>query len=190
MLYMKYNIFEELGIEVPRNKKPEEHVTKEIENYLLDLIAEDSYQPFHVKELLQLVKDKFYRKYPQDLDAHVAWALDALHFNNLIKRVAPGTYESIDGPDDVYSERETGHSSEGAPYKGRGYNVKGIPRIGNRSEFNRALGMTRFGVKTLKNMGKKDDEIEKLMVTQGTHNPVVVKLALKDFNIGNFGRNF
>jgi hypothetical protein len=136
-------------------------------------------EAFTYKELKGMVKRQFRTKYGDDLDAHVAWAIDKLHFNNDIKRVAPGTFESANGPDEVYTERETGHAQPGE-HAGRGYNVKGVPRIRNKKEFNAELSKAMLSVKMLKNMGHNAVKILGELPPE-RFNPVAVKLAIKKY---------
>ena len=164
-------------IQVPRAEIGNKNVSKDIETYLLDIFSQDEANAFTYKELKGMVKSKFGSKYGDDLDVHVNWALDMLHFNNLIKRVAPGTFQSIDGPDDVYTERETGHSPEGE-FSNRGKNVKGVVKIGSKSDFNKELGKAVISVRMLKNLGHSEERI-KSELPSDKFNSVAVKLAIK-----------
>ena len=117
-----------MSIEVPRDKKPkDDQVTKDIENYILSIFSENEEYPYTNKELVSMVKRKFSSKYGNDLESHTAWARDMLFFNKLIKRVGPGIYQADSGPDEVYTERETGHAPEGE-FANRGYNTKDTTR--------------------------------------------------------------
>ena len=171
-----------MAIEVPRDPNiGNKNVTKEIESYLLDKLSSEPDQPWTKKELTGMVKRRFSGKYGDDLESHTAWALDMLHFNKLVKRVAPGTFESIDGPDDVFTERETGHAPEGE-FVARGYDTRDTSNPRNSSDFRHELGKADLSVKMLKNMGKSKKDIE-LMLNSGEKpfNSVAVKLALKKY---------
>jgi hypothetical protein len=168
------------NINVPRDPNiGNNRVTKDIESYLLDLFSDHPEDPHSYKELNSRVKRKFSSTYGDDLLPHTKWAIDTLHFNKLIKRVAPGVFESIDGPDEVYTERETGHAPEG-PMATRGYNVtsKETSRFKSKSDFNLELDKALLSVRMLKNMGKTRTEVESMLLS-GNFNPVTSKLALK-----------
>jgi hypothetical protein len=169
-----------MAIEVPRdpnigNKK----VTKDIENYLLSIFAEDEEIPYTTKELISMVKRKFGSKYGDDLQSHTSWALDFLHFNKIIKRVGPGLWESSDGPDEIYTERETGHAEEGE-FSHRGYNVRDTSHPKNKIDFNHEMAKADLSVKMLKNMGKNKEQVESALTSAG-FNPVCLKLAIKKY---------
>ncbi len=169
-------------IEVPRDIS-DKKITKHIENYLLDIFSENNEDPFSTKELLEKVRQKFSSEYGWDLDAHVSWALDMLHANRLIKRVAPGTWEADEGPDDVYTERETGHAPEGEfVHRGKDFTKTDTSLIRNKTEYNQEWFKSDFAVRTLKNMGKSEEDI-KTMLRSGSEpfNAVTVKLALKKY---------
>ncbi len=166
------------ALTVPRDPNiGNKHVTKDVESYLLDSFSDNPEETFTIKEIQSMVGRKFRSMYGDDLKAHAAWALDMLHYNGLIKRVAPGTFESIDGPDEVYTERETGHAPEGE-FSNRGKNTKGIVPIGSRKEFNQEIGKALVSARMLKNMGKDEHQISGLM-THDKFNPVATKIALK-----------
>lgn len=167
----------ENNIQVPRDDISNKNVTKEIESLLLNTISDNPEEAFTYKELKSLAKSKLGAKYGDGLDAHVGWALDMLHFNNMVKRVAPGTFQSVDGPDEVYTERETGHAGEGE-FSNRGKNVKGIVRVGSKSEFNKELSKSLVSVRLLKNMGHSESQIISELPPD-KFNPVAVKLAVK-----------
>ena len=165
-------------ITVPRDQatdKQNKDVTKKIQDWLLDLFSENPSEPYHTKELLTLVKREFAQEYGYELEAHTAWALDMLHFNNMIKRVAPATYESIDGTDPVHTERETGHSPEGE-FSARGFDVKKLEKA-TGTPFRQKYAKAELSVKMLKNMGYNEERI--LAATQKDFDPVAVKLAIK-----------
>lgn len=171
-----------MPIQVPRDPNiGNKAVTKEIETFLLNRLSEDPEQPWTTKELVSSAKRRFSGKYGDDLDAHVAWALDMLHFNKLIKRVAPGTFESIDGPDEIFTERETGHAPEGE-FVHRGYDTRDTSHPRNKKDFRHELNKADLSVKMLKNMGKSKEDIH-AMLSSGDKpfNSVAVKLALKKY---------
>ena len=174
-----------MAIEVPRDKNiGNKTITKEIENYLLDKFVEDIAQPWTRKELISTVKRKFSAKFGDDLEAHVAWALDMLHFNKIVKRVAPGTFESADGPDEVYTERETGHASDGE-YAHRGYDTRDTSRPKSKSDFSHELSKTDLSVKMLKNMGKDKNAVQSMLSSsENPFNPVALKLSLRKYYEG------
>ena len=166
-------------IEVPRDPGiGNPNVTVDIEKYLYQIFSDDMENAFSYKELASMVKRQFRSQYGDDLVPHVAWALDKLHFNNDIKRVAPGTFESANGPDEVYTERETGHAEPGQ-HAGRGYNVKGTPRLRSKKEFNAELRKSLLSVKMLKNLGKNSEQILKDLTPERNFNQVAVKMAIK-----------
>jgi hypothetical protein len=170
-------------IQVPRDKenKHGDKVTKDIEAYLLDLFSENNEEPFPLKELTVLVRNKFSSIHGWDLEAHVAWACDMLHANHLIKRVAPGVWEADEGPDEVYSERQTGYAPEGEfAHRGQNFNLKDTSNFKSKAEYNHELGKADWSVNMLKNMGKNADDI-KTMLSSGDHpyNPVALKIAIK-----------
>ena len=164
-------------IQVPRDKeKHGDKVTKDIEAYLLDLFSENNEEPFPLKELTSLVRNKFSSTYGWDLAAHVAWACDMLHAN-----VAPGTWEADEGPDEVYSERETGYSPEGEfAHRGQNFNLKDTSNFKSKAEYNHELGKADWSVNMLKNSGKSAEDI-KTMLSAGDHpyNLVALKIAIK-----------
>ena len=169
-----------MAIEVPRDEKLNNHVTKDIENYLLDLFAQDPEQPFTRKEMLYWTKKKFGGQYGNDLEPHVSWALNMLDYNKLIKKVAPGTYESVDGPDDEFQERETGYSPEGE-FQHRSHDTtRDTSKPKNKEDFKHEMFKSDFGARTLKNLGKDEAQVEAAMMAAG-FNPVCIKLALKKY---------
>ena len=169
-------------IEVPRDKKaPDKKVSHDVENYILDIISERADEPFTFKELLEMIRNKYQSEYGWDLEGHVVWALDMLHANSLIKRVAPNTYEMPEGPDDVYSERVTGHAPEGefVP-RGKNFMMQDTSQFKNKTEYNHELGKADWAVNMLKNSGKTEEDIEEMLLA-GDHpyNRVALKVALK-----------
>ena len=168
-------------IAVPRDNPEDKKVTRDVEAYLLDMFSVNNEEPFTFKEVLGSVRSKFSSVYGWDLEAHVAWALDMLHTNHLVKRVGPGVWEADEGPDDVYSERETGYAPEGEfVHRGKNFNVKDTSRFRNKVEYNQELFKAEFLVKTMKNMGKTEEDIYAMLQSGGTpFNPVAIKIALK-----------
>lgn len=169
-----------MAIEVPRDEKLNKRVTKDIENYLLDLFAADAEEPFTRKELIYWAKKKFGGQYGGDLEPHVSWALNALDYNRLIKKVAPGTYESVDGPDDEFQERDTGYAPEGE-FQARSHDTtRDTSKPKNREDFKHEMFKADFAVKTLKNLGKDKAQVEAGLAA-ANFNPVCLKLALKKY---------
>jgi len=169
-------------IEVPRDRKiSDKKVSHDVENYILDIISETIDEPFTFKELLEMVRNKYQSEYGWDLEGHVSWALDILHANNLVKRVAPNTYEAPEGPDDVYSERATGYAPEGefVP-RGRDFTKQDTSHFENKDEYRHELSKAEWSVNMLKNMGKNEEDIETmLLVGEHPYNRVALKVALK-----------
>lgn len=171
-----------MAIEVPRDEKKSK-ITRDIEDFILDVIAAYPEEPFHFKELLAKARTKFQGLYGWDLEPHTTWALDMLHTNSLIKRVAPNTYESPEGPDDVYSERATGHAPEGEyVHRGRDFTTRDTSGIKSKADWNHELSKTDLSVKMLKNMGKSEQDIETMLLSgERPFNRVAVKVALKKY---------
>jgi hypothetical protein len=169
-------------IEVPRDTKDsDKKVSRDVEDYLLDILSENPLEPFTFKELLGMIRDKYQSIYGWDLEGHVSWALDMLHANSLIKRVAPSTYEAPEGPDDVYSERATGHAPEGEfVHRGKDFTKADTSHFKSKAEYNHELGKADWSVKMLKNMGKNEEDIETMLLA-GDHpyNRVALKVAIK-----------
>lgn len=166
-----------MPIEVPRDEKPNQKITKDIENYLLDLFTADPEMPITRKELIYWAKKKFGGS---DIEPHVNWALNMLDYNRIIKKVAPGTYESVDGPDDEFKERETGYSPEGE-FSARSHDTtRDTSKPKNKEDFKHEMYKADFGVKTLKNLGKDKAQVEAAL-TAANFNPVCLKLALKKY---------
>ena len=151
-------------------------ITKKLESFLFDFFV-DCPEPFHLKEIVQTVKEKLSSEYQVKWENYVVWTLDLFHCNNLIKRVAPGTYESVDGPDDVYSERETGHVGEGE-YVRRSVNFKGgIGKSYTKKLFNQELEKCEMAVSLLK--VNHDKDWIKVSLLKADFHPVAVKLSLR-----------
>ena len=89
-------------------------ITKVVESILLDFISENPTGAFKNADLEDEVRSKLGDKYQGvNILPHVSWALDMLHSNRMVKKIGPGVWQSIDGPDPVYAERQTGYSPEG-----------------------------------------------------------------------------
>lgn len=171
-------------IQVPRDATVGNRgVTKAIEDYVFDILAAYPEEPFHTKDLFRKVHRKFSRDYGDDLLSHTAWALNMLAFNRLAKKVAPGTWESADGPDDEI-ERMGGYAPEGE-FARRSYKVYGPMSTKNKQEFKWATDKAESSVTILKNAGDSREVIlDKLSLEKGFH-PIAVKLAIKKmFPIG------
>jgi hypothetical protein len=162
--------------------KTNPEITKKVESILLDIFSENENQSYPTKELEQLVKDKIDVTFKGvNILPHVSWALDMLHANSLIKKVAPGTWESVDGPDPVYVERSTGYAAPGE-FARRGSNFTGTNGGSNRKEYNDQLKAAETSVKMLKRAGFSPKEVYDAMTKQesGTKfNPVAVKVMIK-----------
>ena len=156
-------------------------ITKDVEEQIVNLFSTNNGTPATYKEILEYVESKlgFGASWVNGLDAHVAWALDMIHSNNLIKRVGPRIWEAVEGPDDVYSERETGYAPEGE-FVNRGRNFNSQPTFKTKVEFNREMDKAESSVKILKEMGKTKDEAFKMLInsTGTVFNPVAVKVSL------------
>jgi hypothetical protein len=171
-----------MAIEVPRSPDiGNKNVTKEIERFLLDKFAAEPEQPWSIKELIAVAKRKFSNKFGDELAPHVSWAVDMLHFNKLIKRVAPGVWESVDGPDEVFTERETGHAPEGE-FMNRGFDTRDTSHPRNKADFRHEMSKADLSVKMLKNMGKSREDIHKMLSSgDKPFNAVALKLAFKKY---------
>jgi hypothetical protein len=166
------------NIRVPRDFiEKNKGVTKEIENYLFDVLTDNPEEPFHVKDLFRMVHRKFSNKYGDDLLSHTAWALNMLAFNKLAKKVAPGTWESYDGPDDEI-ERAGGYAPEGE-FARRSYRVYGPISGDNKLSFKHYMDKAEMSVKMLKNMGDDRKTILNKLSDKKNFHPVAVKLAIK-----------
>jgi hypothetical protein len=170
-------------IEVPRDNPKNNGVCADVENFILDIFTKDPNECHHIKEITLRVVKKFADKYAGIGHNHVMHAVDQFFANSLIKRVAPSTFEAIEGPDDEYSERMTGHVPEGEPYAKRPKNYTAnplSPANKQRANFNRELSKAQTSVKILR--GCKDMTDEKILaalIETKNFNPVAVKIALK-----------
>jgi hypothetical protein len=171
-----------MAIEVPRDKPSKEKVSREVEDAILDIVAASPEEPFHFKELLAKIRARLAGKWGWDLETHVAYALDMLHTNSLIKRVAPNTYESPEGPDDVYSERATGHAPEGEfVQRGRDF-TRDTSNPVSKSDWRHEMSKADLSVKMLKNMGKDEATIRSMLLSgDKPFNRVAVEVAIKKY---------
>lgn len=170
-----------MKIEVPRDENiGNKDITKKIELLLLDLFTNNSEEPFDEKYMLSIARQKFSSEYGWDLQAHVSWARDKLFCNNIIKRVAPGIYENVNGPDEIYTERETGHVKEGE-YANRGYNTKGPQfKKSHISDWNSLKRKADVSAKILKECGWDKEKVFDVMIESGNFNPIATKLAVNE----------
>lgn len=167
-------------ISVPRQSRIT-NVTNKIEDYLLEVFNAEPDVAYHQKELLTMVRMEYSHDYGWELEAHVARALDKHHCNNFIKRVAPATFESINGPDDIYSERETGHMPEGETAH-RPFNVhlkEQQNKFKSQKEFNEAVRKTESSVGILR-LNKMDDQQISDSLLQAGFNHLIVKKVLRN----------
>jgi len=167
-------------IEVPRLPRIT-HVTNKIEKYLLDLFEAEPDTAYHQKELLTMVRMEYSDEFGWELEAHVSRALDKHHCNNDIKRVAPATFESVYGPDDVYSERETGHMPLGETAQ-RPFNVhlrEQQNKFRSQKEFNEAVRKTESSVSILRDNKMTDQQISDSLIQAG-FNHLIVKKVLRN----------
>lgn len=156
-------------------------ITKEVESILLDLISDNPNNAYTNKQLEQDIKNKLGNKYAGvDILPHVSWALDMLHSNRLVKKIGPGLWQSVDGPDAVYADRQTGYSPEGE-YTKRGKNFLQNMGATERKKFNRDVNGAEVSVKMLKQAGLDEKQIfDSLVKNQGTKfNPVAIKVAIR-----------
>lgn len=166
------------NIQVPRDPNiGNKGVTKAIEDFLFDILASDPEEPFHTKDLFRKVKRKFSSQYGDDLLSHTAWALNMLAFNRLAKKVAPATWESVDGPDEEI-ERIGGYAPEGE-FARRSYKVYGPMSSSDKRNFKHETDKAEVSVKMLKNMGRTPEEIIASLNSEKGFHPVAVKLAVK-----------
>jgi hypothetical protein len=142
-----------------------------------------------------MVKSKVKSDYSHmDLEAHVAFALDMLHANRIVKRVAPRTWEADSGPDEPDSERLTGYAPEGEfAHRGRDFSrtagVKNAKPGMTQKEYNHMYGMADLSVKYFQKAGKTPEEIIKTLDAAPSFMGkifarVAIRMAVKDnFNL-------
>jgi hypothetical protein len=158
-------------------------VTKAIEDFIFDILAANPEEPFHTKDLFRKVQRKFAGQYGDDLLSHTGWALNMLAFNRLAKKVAPGTWESADGPDDEI-ERLGGYAPEGE-FARRSYKVYGPMSSKDRQNFRDELSKAETSANMLKNMGDSREVVLQKLTSSGNFHPVASKIAIKNvFQIG------
>jgi hypothetical protein len=156
-------------------------ITKQIESALLDVISENPTKVYDSEHLEQSIRPKIGNQFSGvNILAHIGWALDMLHTNRFVKKVGPALWQSVDGPDPVYAERQTGYSPEGE-FTRRGRNFYGDMDDKSRKKFNLDVGGAESSVKLLKNAGMDEKQIyDTLMSSTGTkYNPVAIKVAIR-----------
>ena len=164
-------------------EKANQGITKELELVLLDILTDHKNDAYHPTELAKLAKEKMSDKYKNvDMTGHITYALDMLHSNHMVKRVGSNIWQSIDGPDPVYSDRVTGYAPEGE-YVKRGKNFLGNMSGTERKKFNTDLSSAETSVKMLKRAGMTQQQqvYDAIIKSEnGTKfNPVAVKVAIK-----------
>lgn len=156
-------------------------ITKKIESFLLDTLTDNPNEIYSTKDLEALVKTQFQTQYQGvDVLPHVSWAVDMLHSNQMIKRVGPGQWQSVDGSDPVYSDRSTGYAPEGE-FSRRGRNFLNSLGITDRKKFNREVDKATVSAKILKTAGMNEEQIyDALAKSDGTQfHPVAIKIAIR-----------
>lgn len=169
------------NISVPRDNPTNTGVCKAVEEAVLTIIVSDPEDAFHVKDLTKMVNRRLSKKFGE-LANHVMHAVDQFLANNLIKRVAPSTYQSVDGPDEVYSERASGHVPEGAPYEARPKNYTNnptVPSARRRALFNQELRKVEASIGILQRTTMTAEEIKTALLGSGNFNPVAVKFCVR-----------
>ncbi len=164
-----------------KEERSNPEITKRVESFLLDKITDNPNEVYSMKDLESLVKSHLQTQYPRvDISPHVAWALDMLHANRMIKRVGPGQWQSIDGPDPAYSERLTGYSPEGE-FVRRGKSFLGSMGTTERKKFNREVEKATISAKMLKTAGLDQKGVYDALTKGGStqFHPVAVKMAIK-----------
>lgn len=168
-------------ISIINEEKSNPEITKKIESIILDLVSKNEMESYSIEDFEHFIKKDFGDEYEGvDIKAHVAWALDMLHANNLVKRVGPGIWQSIDGPDNVYSERSTGYAPEGEfARRGKNFLQKMSPTA--RKEFNKDVKTAEVSVKMLRNAGYDEQKVFDALTKGSTtkFNPVAVKVAIR-----------
>jgi hypothetical protein len=156
-------------------------ITKQIESALLDIISENPTKVYDSEQLEHEIRPKMGNQFSGvNILTHIGWALDMLHTNRFVKKVGPALWQSVDGPDPVYAERQTGYSPEGE-FTRRGKNFLGTMSSTERKKFNLDVGGAESSVKLLKNSGMDEKEIyDTLANNTGTkYNPVAIKVAIR-----------
>lgn len=166
---------------ITNEERTNPEITKKVESFLLDTLTNNPNEVYSLKDLEQLIVSNFQNQYQGvNVNPHVAWALDMLHANQMIKRVGPGKWQSVDGPDPVYTDRSTGYSPEGE-FSRRGKNFIGVGKTTDRKNFNREVSKAEVSVKLLKNAGFDPKQaFDALSKGDGTQfHPVAIKLAIR-----------
>lgn len=172
-------------IQVPRDNPKNKGVCRAVENLVLDLICKDITEAWHVKDLTAVVNQRLGRKFGDNLGNHVMHAVDQFFANDLIKRVAPSVFQAIEGPDEVFSERQSGHVPEGEPYAERpkNYNNCGnTPTRHARAIFNQQVRAADASIGiflTCQDKKSPAEILEELTYAKSYFNPVAVKVALR-----------
>lgn len=167
-------------ISVPRENVGNTGVCKAVEEVVLTIIVTDPENAFHIKDLTKMTSRKLARQFGE-LGYHVVRAVDQFLANNLIKRVAPSTYQAADGPDEVYSERASGHVPEGAPYEKRPKNYTNnqtVPSARRRAIFNQELRKVEASIGILQRCNMTPEQIKTSLLESGKFNPVAVKFCV------------
>lgn len=169
------------NISVPRENVNNTGVCKAVEEMVLTLIVSDPENAFHVKDIARKVNRKLGRIYGE-LGYHVTRAVDQFFANRLIKRVAPSTFQSVDGPDEEYSERLSGHVPEGEPYATRPANYTNnptVPSARRQALFNQELRKVEASVGILQQSKMTLEQIKTTLLNSGNFNPVAVKFCCR-----------
>jgi hypothetical protein len=158
------------------------NITNEIEPALLDIISENPTKVFTNKQLEQEVRPKIDPKFQSvNITTHVAMGMNSLFGNQFVKKVGPGLWQSIDGPDPVYAERRTGYAPEGE-YVRRPGNFYTDMDANGRKNFNLDVKGAESSVKLLKQAGYDEKKIYDTLINNsgGTkYNPVAIKVAIR-----------
>lgn len=169
------------NISVPRDNPTNTGVCQAVEEAVLTIIVSDPEDAFHVKDITRKVNRMLARKFGE-LGNHVMHAVDQFFANNLIKRVAPSTYQSVDGPDEIYSERASGHVPEGAEYEPRPKNYTKdhtVPSARRRAIFNQELRKVESSIGILQRTAMTVEQIKTSLLESGKFNPVAVKFCMR-----------
>ena len=170
-----------LNISVPRDNPTNTGVCHAVEEAVLTIICADPEDAFHVKDLTRKVNRMLARQFGE-LGYHVVRAVDQFFANRLIKRVAPSTFQSVDGPDEEYSERLSGHVPEGAGYEPRPKNYTNnstVPSARRRALFNQELRKVESSIGILQRTKMTAEEIKTALLGSGKFNPVAVKFCMR-----------
>ena len=172
-------------IQVPRDNPKNKGVCRAVENLVLDLICKDITEAWHVKDLTSVAHKRLGKKFGTALGNHVMHACDQFFANDLIKRVAPSVFQAAEGPDEVFSERVSGHVPEGEPYAKRPKNYNAAtttPSAHARAIFNQQVRAADASISILLSCQTKftpTQILETLVYGKTDFNPVAVKVALR-----------